>query len=473
MTFTRFGTCRLAMLSAMPALWLAVATPAEGQEPRQCLLEFEARGSNPPRTNAMQLPSERYNVFQGGGVTYHCQGQGNSISADSAEYYGDQSLLMLIGNVHYTEARAKVDSDRMTYFQLEDRLHAEGNVSARLQSGTTMKGPVVDYYRVTPARPLARTIATGRPRMSVVPSTSTAGRSDPVDVIANTIVAEGDNLVYASGAVQITRPDVIAKSDSAFLDGEREFARLMREPSVESRRDRPFTLRGGVIDLYSRSRKLERVVATPNGHVLSRDLELVADSVDLRIRADELERVMAWGKTTRARALSPDREIVADSIDARMPMQRLREVRAIGAAYANSAPDSLRITSTERDWMRGDSIVAEFDSIAAGDTATRPRAKRIEATGKASSYYQIATNERGRNLPNVNYVRGRVITILFDGKVVSTVDVKDQAAGVYLEPTTASPPTAGATQGGSPATPRRVPATRSVPAPAPTRRNSP
>ncbi|HVF40764.1 MAG TPA: hypothetical protein VM939_12770 [Gemmatimonadaceae bacterium] len=466
-------TCnrRLAWLAGAITMLIlsANATTLHAQEPRQCLLEFEARGSVAPRTNAIKLPSERYNVFQGGGVTYHCQGQGNSLSADSAEYYGDESVLLMIGNVRYSETRAKVDSDRMMYYQLEDRLHADGNVNVRLQSGTTMKGPAVDYFRVTATRPLARTVATGRPRMSLVPSQATAGRSDPVDVVANTIVAEGDNLVYASGVVEITRPDVIAKGDSAFLDGQREFARLMREPSVESRRDRPFTLRGGVIDLYSRNKKLERVVATPSGHALSQDLELVADSVDLRIRDDQLERVMAWGKTSRARALSPDREIIADSIDARMPGQRLREVRAVGGAYANSAPDSLRIASTERDWMRGNSILAEFDSIAPGDTTSRPRARRIHADGDASSYYQIATNEQGRNLPNINYVRGREITVLFDGRLVSTVDVVDRASGVYLEPTTASPP--GSAPAAAPAAgiPGRVTpptGTRRPPAPA-------
>ena len=99
-----------------------------------------------------------------------------------------------------------------------------------------------------------------------------------MNVVSNTLVAEGDNLVYASGNVEILRPDIIAKGDSAFLDGQREFARLMRTPSVQSRKGRPFTLTGGVIDLYSRNRTLERVVATPSGHVVSQDLELLADS---------------------------------------------------------------------------------------------------------------------------------------------------------------------------------------------------
>ena len=348
--------------------------PAAAQQaPRECLLNYQSPTGN-TRTTATELPSKRYNVFQGGGIIYHCEGQDNTIIADSSEYYGDQSVLYLIGHVHYKETRARVDSDRMTYYQLEDRLRAEGNVNAVLQSGTTMTGPVVDYYRVTPARPLASVIATGHPTMRLIQKNPSGAPAEPVNVVANQIVAQGENLVYASGSVEITRPDVIAKGDSAFLDSQREFARLMRSPTVEGKRDRKFTLSGGVIDLYSQNRVLQRVVASPSGHVLSDDLELVADSVDMRMSNDKLERVMAWGKG-RARAISPEREITADSIDAIMPGQRLREVRAVRKAYANSVPDTAHFVSSERDWMRGELIVAEFDSIPLAEPRRASRAR--------------------------------------------------------------------------------------------------
>ena len=419
------------------------ANAAIAQAPaRQCLLQYETSSGN-TRTNAQKIPSGQYNFFQGGGVTYHCEGQDNTLIADSAEYYGDQKVLYMIGNVHYTEPRAKVDSDRMTYYQVEDRLRAEGNVNVRTQTGTTIRGPIIDYYRATTARPLARTIATGRPHMSVVQRQTGAQPPEPVEIVSNSLVAEGDNLVFASGNVEVTRPDLLAKSDSAFLDGAREFARLMKTPSVQSRKGRPFTLSGGVIDLFSRSRQLERVVATPSGHVLSQDLELVADTVDLRITGNQIQRVIAFGRKSRARALSPEREVTADSIDAVMPDQRLREVRAIGKAYANSIPDTSKIISTERDWMRGDSVIAEFDSIAPGDTTTKPKAKRIIANGNASSFYQLAGSGSAKTQPNLNYVRGRIITVAFVDQAVSTVNVIDQASGVYLEPS--GTPTRGTT----------------------------
>lgn len=450
-----------AILSLIAAGQAAAQTPA-----RECLLQYETSSGN-TRTNAQKTASGQYNFFQGGGVTYHCEGQDNTLQADSAEYYGDQKVLYLIGSVHYTEPRAKVDSDRMTYFQVEDRLRAEGNVFVRTQTGTTIRGPVMDYYRATTTRPQTRTIATGRPHMSIVQKQTGNAPAEPVDVVSNTLVSEGDNLVYASGSVEITRPDLLAKGDSVFLDGQREFARLMRTPSVQSRKGRSFTLTGGLIDLYSRNRNLERVVATPSGHVLSQDLELLADSVDLRVSANQLNRVIAWGKRTRATAVSPERRVVADSIDALMPGQRLREVRAIGNAFANSLPDTTRIVSAERDWMRGDSVTAEFDSIPARDTTSKPKAKRIVANGNASSFYQLAGAGTGKTAPNLNYVRGRIITVSFVDKAVDRVDVVDQATGVYLEPSAPGTPA-----GTKPGTPGKA-GTSQPTTPPPTTRRSP
>lgn len=420
----------------MAVLTLSATARAQTPVARECILQYETATGN-TRTNVVKTATGQYNFFQGGGVTYHCEGQGNTLLADSAEYYGDQKVLYMIGTVHYTEPRAKVDSDRMTYYQIEDRLRAEGNVNVKTNTGTTIKGPVMDYYRATTTRPLARTVATGRPHMQIVQKPEPGKPpGDPVDVVSNSLVAEGDNLVYASGSVEVTRPDLIAKSDSAYLDGQREFARLMKGPSVEARKGRPFTLTGGTIDLYSRNKSLERVVATPTGHVVSQDLELLADSVDLRVAQNQLQRVMAWGEKSRARAVSPERLVVADSIDAQLPNQRLRVVNAVGNAYANSVPDTSKIISTERDWMRGDVVVAEFDSIAPTDTTSKPQPKSLVATGNASSYYQLAGSgsTAKKTQPNINYVRGRVITVTFVNKAVDKVDVVDKATGVYLEP---------------------------------------
>jgi len=287
--------------------------------------------------------------------------------------------------------------------------------------------------------------APGRPTVTLIQK-DTTGRGRPPDtanVIANQITMVGDSLVYASGRVQITRPDLVATGDSAFMDSGTDFARLMREPSVQGKGARTFTLTGGVIDVYSHNRQVERVVATPKGHALSQDLELVADSIDLRVQNNQLQRAIAWGKT-RAHAVSPDREIIADSIDAIMPGQRVREVRALRKAYAESNPDS-GVVSTQRDWMSGDTIVARFDSLAAADTSSKPRIREITAEGNARSFYQMKSSKGPANEPTVNYVTGKIIDIIFEDRKVATVTVIDQATGVMIEPATASTAKPGAT----------------------------
>ena len=437
-------------LAVSLAISIALAATAEAQDiPSSCDLEFPT-GTNTV-ANIKTIAGQQV-TFLGRGVVARCIGQGNRLTADSAEYYQDQGRLFLVGNVHYTEPRATVASRTMTYYQNDDHLHAEGNVVAVMSNGSTLRGPSADYYRSTPRRPRMRMVATGRPTVTLV-QRDTTGRGKPPDtavVVANEITMDGDSLVYASRRVQITRPDLLATGDSAFMDSGTEFARLMREPQVKGLGSRTFTLTGGVIDVFSRNRLLERVVATPNGHALSQDLELVADTVDLRVQANQLQRVIAWGKG-RARAVSPDREIVADSIDAIMPGQRVREVRALRNAYAESNPDS-GVVSEQRDWMRGDTIVARFDTLVGTDTSSRPRIREIVAEGNARSFYQMKNSKGPQTQPTINYVRGRIIDILFEDRRVNTVTVVDKATGVLIEPAEAANATPGATP--APARPR-------------------
>ncbi len=424
---------KVLQLGVSLALSFSAAATAQAQDiPRSCDLEFPT-GTNTV-ANIRTDPTGQQITFLGRGIVARCIGQGNRLTADSAEYYQSQGRLFLVGNVHYTEPRATVTSRTMTYYQNDDHLHAEGDVVAVMSNGSVLRGPSADYYRSTPQRPMARMFAPGRPTVTLVQK-DTTGRGRPPDtahVVANQISMEGDSLVYASGRVQITRPDLLATGDSAFMDSGHDFARLMREPLVKGIGTRAFTLTGGVIDVYSKNRQVERVVATPTGHALSQDLELVADSIDLRVQNNQLQRAISWGKG-RARAVSPDREIIADSIDAIMPGQRVREVRALRNAYAESNPDS-GVVSTQRDWMRGDTIIAHFDSLVGTDTASKPRIREIVAEGNAKSFYQMKNSKGPQTQPSVNYVRGRIIDVIFEDRKVSTVTVTEKATGVLIEP---------------------------------------
>jgi len=167
---------------------------------------------------------------------------------------------------------------------------------------------------------------------------------------------------------------------------------------------------------------------------VSADLDLKSDTVDLRVRDSRVEHAYAWGPS-RATAVSPERDVVADSIEAIMPDQRIHEMHAVRRALARSLPDSTKIVSKERDFLKGDTIVARFDTIAAArDTTKNPPIREIVAAGNATSFYQIAASEGRSSPPGINYVEGRIITVVFDSGQMRTVTVTDSARGVYLEP---------------------------------------
>jgi hypothetical protein len=412
-----------------PAATLPGAAPSG-----QCDL-LVTPNSDSTHFTSVKLPSGEYNNFVGGGVTGHCPVQQITLIADSAEWFGDLHMWHLIGHVHYVEPRLTMDSDVATYFLIDEHLLAEGNVHAMLPSGTTLVGPRVEYYRAAPKiRPIARMIAPGRPTINVIEKDSTGKLSEPTVVVANTVVMDGDSLVYASKNVVITRTDVVATGDTASMNNQSQFARLMRSPKIVSRGKKEFTLYGEVIDLFGKEHALERVLSKGKAKSVSDSATMTADTIDFRMTAGLLERAYAWGKS-RAHAVNPQYDVLADSIDLRMPGQRTREIRALRKAFAQSIPDTAKLHTKERDWMRGDTITAHFDSVqAAGDTTSQPQMRQLISQGSAQSFYQLAVKDTGVVGPAINYVKGRDISLAFSNRVVQTVDVVDQAQGVYLEP---------------------------------------
>ena len=420
-------TWRAVGMGLAAVLWAGMA---RAQGTQRCYFD------NTPNTRQLnvKLPSGQYNTFFGAGVFVRCPAKSLTLRSDSLESYGDEGRIYLLGNVRYDEPRLALTSDYLTYYQRDERIVANGNVNARLPSGSTLKGPVAEYLRAIPAtRPVPRLLATGRPAITIVQKDSAGQPSEPTTVIANNVTMVGDSLVYAGGSVLVNRTEVTARGDSMALDSQREITVMLRSPSIEGRRDRPFTLSGERIELTSHNRKLQRVISKGKANAVSQDLTLASDTIDLRITDDLLQRAIAWGPS-RARANSAAQRLVSDSIDVTMPNQRVREMHAVRNALAEGRPDSTRFKADTLDWMRGDTIVARFDTVAAADTTKTARMKDLVAMGHARSYYHLAPSDSTQRRPAINYVVGREIVVAFEAQRVSKVRVIDQAAGVYLEP---------------------------------------
>jgi lipopolysaccharide export system protein LptA len=392
-----------------------------------------ACNSEQERQVSIKLPSGEYNNFLGGGIVIRCPAKSITLRADSAEIYGDEHRIFFVGHVHYLEPRLELHSDFLTYYQLEERILAAGNVDGKLPTGSTLRGPQVDYRRVAPRiRTRAQTLATGRPTVIIVQRDSAGKEQPPINVVANTIYMDGDSLIYGSGQVQITRPEITATSDSSFINTGSEIMQLLRSPVVKGTKSRPFTLVGERIDLFSRNRKLQRVVSAVKAQANSQDLTLRADTIDLRIAGDLLERAYAWG-AGRAHALSSTQNMIADSLDVHMPAQRVREVRALNKAFAEGRPDST-IHADTTNWIRGDTIVAYFDTLPPVDTSKGPEIRKLISTLNAQAFYNLAPSDTSLHRPAINYVKGRRITINFDEQKVANIAVDDKVSGIYIEP---------------------------------------
>ena len=180
--------------------------------------------------------------------------------------------------------------------------------------------------------------------------------------------------------------------------------------------------------------------------------------VDLRVQNDLLQRAVAWGPS-RARAFSAAQNITSDSIDVTMPNQRIQVMHAVRGAIAQGRPDSSRFRADTLDWMRGDTIVASFDTADMKDSARTTRLQELHAVGSAKSYYHLVPADSTMRRPAINYVTGREIVIDFRESQVSKVTVVEQASGVYLEPRAVAAGDTAATRPQAPAN-RPAPTTR-------------
>ncbi len=410
----------------------AITSTAHAQDRTRCTLEPQPQ--HDPHTNGIRLASGEYNYFIGGGLVVRCPSRGITLKADSAELYGDEKRDFLVGHVSYDEPRLSMTSDFLTYYTAEERILAVGNVNGRLPTGSTLTGPQVDYKRLVPRlRTRAQTLATGRPTVTIVQRDTSGKEQPPINVVANTIYMDGDSLIYGSGNVVITRPEVNATGDSSFINTGTEIMQLMRNPIVNGTRGRPFRLVGVNIDLFSKDKKLQRVIARARAQANSQDLTLTADTIDLRINADSLERAFAWGKS-RAHAVSPTQNMIADSLDVQMPAQRVREVHALHRAFAEGRADSTTFKPDTTNWLRGDTIFAYFDTLPPVDTSKGPAIRRLVSKDSAEAYYHVAPQDTALHRPAINYVKGEKITIDFNEQKVAQIAVDGKVSGVFIEP---------------------------------------
>ncbi|MFI5245951.1 MAG: hypothetical protein ACHQQR_12040, partial [Gemmatimonadales bacterium] len=185
--------------AAVPAL--AQGNARAGQQAKECVVITTGVVRNGEYTTTTTMHGKD-TTWVGGGVDAKCEGTDQRVLSDSAEHYADRHLMILIGHVHYTESRLKLDADRITYFTAEERLLAEGNVVGVTNTGTRFTGPRAEYLRpAAGVRTKSHLVAEPRSNIWVSPKDAGKDSKDSVNVQADRLIMDNDSLIFAKGVV--------------------------------------------------------------------------------------------------------------------------------------------------------------------------------------------------------------------------------------------------------------------------------
>jgi hypothetical protein len=132
----------------------------------------------------------------------------------------------------------------------------------------------------------------------------------------------------------------------------------------------------------------------------------------------------------------------ADSLALDTPGQQLKEVRGFGTAWLGGTIDA---KTNQRDWMRGDTVVAQF--VQRDSAGTRSTALSRIVARKGAQSYHLDADQKHPDRPAINYARGDVIVMTMKQGVrsgVDRVDIRGQVDGIQLEASDAKPDSASA-----------------------------
>jgi hypothetical protein len=366
------------------------------------------------------------------------------MSSDSVAYYAPPiDLVQFIGNVKYEDTTITMTANNGTYFKSGERWEARGNVVTRnLETGSTLTGPSLDYYRsLKGVRDTIEMYAIGRPHINYIPQDSAGSPEEPYLIDADRVRMKGNDRIWAAGRVTIDRSDFAATADSMRLDtGPTGDGTLIGNPILRGLGADSFNLQGRRIDLDLDEKALSYVLARGNAHAVTTELDLVADTIGLDVDDQKLVQTIAWGDSIRPYAFSTDFAMRADSLAFDTPGQKLTESRAFGKAWVGGSVDS---ASTERDcsrdyricdWLVGDTIVASFAERDSAGTA-RTVLQKVNANRGARAHYRTESENSGQR--GVTYSRAdRIIITMKTGEKqgVDRVELQGSVDGVQLDP---------------------------------------
>jgi hypothetical protein len=440
---------------ALSAVAFAATAPRPAAPAKRCLLRLDSADRNltksAPFNNDVNV---NYDVA--GNVHLRCLGQKVFLDADSVSVLsGDYARFY--GHVVYRDTTYRFAADTMIYILRVEKVEARGNVVAlEKSSGSTLKGPYLDYWRqVKGVNDSARVEALKRPtvRYFTAPTAKdTAGRT-PYILIGAHLKGFGSSRLSADSAVTLDRDSVHAEGDSlAFERGKTSVAQLMGKPARFRRAGADsFVVLGREIRFLLEDDKLKELHSFLDADVKRGGTDVAGDTIAMSFTTEKLALTLAWNRKSGATLHSGGYDAAADSLAVETPAEQLREIRLFKQGIIQNPRDtSLRrpprhagdtaTADTLRNSIWGERVNAHFGQVdSAGILVTRIRG--LESYGTASIqarslFARTVTAKDGKRSPSINYTRADTILMQMrsgDSSGVAAVQAYGHVLGLQQE----------------------------------------
>ena len=382
------------------------------------------------------------------------------LRADEARYFSEQGRLQASGNVFVQDTLEgfTIENGTLVYLRPTDfRKDAEITVSI----ADDLSRPHAILLMMSEDAPLANAEsdeALGTPEED--------SPDIPYTVEGDRIFLRGGNYFHSVGNVTIERDSILAFADSAEYDGDAEKVHLAGSAKVEAPN---YNLVGKTIDMVLEANSLNRIAAHEEAILNGDDLTISSPEMELYMDDGLLGRLVAFsspnGSGTPSRSSVPqpvavgeDFELTADSLDISLPDEVMEKIFAAGQARSiSSARDSLNVDLlpeiAKSDWLEGDTIIVTFEPNAPAPSEGRAttdtsepdyRIEKIVARVGARSLYRLIPSDTtalaGIDAPAIHYVTADEITIIMNEGEADRLEVQGRTRGFHLEPLPLSEP---------------------------------
>lgn len=444
-----------ASMMTLGAVAFAATAPRADAPAKRCLLWLISAdrdlSKSAPFHNDVNV---NYDVA--GNVHLRCVNQNVFLDADSVSVLsGDYARFY--GHVVYRDTTYRFAADTMVYLLRIEKLEARGNVAAlERASGSTLKGPYVDYWRqVKGVNDSARVEALKRPTVRYFTKPAgrdTSGRT-PYILIGAHLKGFGSSRLSADSAVTLDRDSVHAEGDSlAFERGKTSVAQLMGKPARFRRAGADsFVVFGREIRFLLEDDKLKELHSFLDADVKRGGTDVAGDTIAMAFTTEKLALTLAWNRRTGATLHSGGYDAAADSLAVETPAEQLREIRLFKRGVIQNPRDtSVRLpprrpgdsatADTLRNSIWGERVNAHFgqvDSLGIAVTRIRGLESYGTATTQARSLFaRTVLAKDGKKSPSINYTRADTILMQMrtgDSSGVASVQAYGHVMGLQQE----------------------------------------